>query len=490
MPNTLADLKPQSLWDHFAQIAAIPRPSKKEERIAAHVMTLARGASLEAQQDSLGNIIVRKPASPGKEGSPMVALQSHLDMVCEKNRDVPHDFDRDGIQLVQSNGYIKAKGTTLGSDNGIGVAAALSVMLNPSLVHGPLEFLFTLDEETGLTGANGLQPGFVKSKILLNLDSEEEGSLYVGCAGGRDTILRLAIKRDDAPPGFLPIVISVGGLRGGHSGVDIHVGRANALKLLGRTLGDLSRNMEIHLAYIEGGSKRNAIPREAEALVYADPAAQRPMQDRLTYLTELYRSEYTSVDSEVLVRGTAATGRQKERVLSRADRDRVICLLSTLPHGVIAMSGDLPGLVETSTNVATIETSEDTITVGTSQRSSVGSALEDMVRVVQSMGMIAGAKVETTDGYPGWKPNMSSLALKVARQTYLELFGKEPAIKAIHAGLECGIIGERYPGIDMVSFGPTIEGPHSPDERVEIASVQKFWDLLAGVLKNLAAVSH
>ena len=474
------------MWDHFFRLAAVPRPSKNEGRVAAHVLDLAKSAGLTAQQDPTGNIVVRKPASRGKEKGPMVALQSHLDMVCEKNRDVQHDFNRDGIQLVRNGGYICARGTTLGADNGIGVAAALTVMLDPSLEHGPLELLFTVDEETGLTGANGLRSEFVKSRLLLNLDTEEEGSLYVGCAGGRDTLLTFGIGREQTPAGYLPFILVVKGLKGGHSGVEIHVGRGNALKLLGRALWEISRKINLRLVRMEGGSKRNAIPREAEALVLVDPSDGDKLKDLVKQIDETAKAEYATVDPGLELQARTDGAGTSEHPLRRADQDRIISILHTLPHGVMAMSADIPGLVETSTNVATIETSPEKIIVGTSQRSSVGSALHNMVSVVEAMGLLAGASIEKTDGYPGWKPNLESQSLKVASKAYKELFGKEPAVKAIHAGLECGIIGEKFPGMDMVSLGPTIEGAHSPDERVEIASVQKFWNLLLKILKNLS----
>jgi len=484
--DVLKGLTPSPVWSHFGQIAEIPRPSKKEERIASHVISLARKAGLDVRQDSLGNILVCKPATPGRDRAPMVALQSHLDMVCEKNSDVKHDFDHDAIQLIRVDGHIKARGTTLGSDNGIGVAAALAVMLDSKLVHGPLEFLFTIDEETGLTGAAGLKQGFVKSRILLNLDTEEEGAIYVGCAGGRDSLLSISIGREKAPHGYEPHSLMIRGLRGGHSGVDIHIGKGNALKVIGKTLSDMSQSGDILLAHIEGGSKRNAIPREAVAHLYVNSAAIGRLRDCVNRLQKMFSIEYSSVDSGVALEFVASSQGAAKQPLRRSDGVRVIGLLNTLPHGALAMSPDMPGLVETSTNVATIETMESRVIIGTSQRSSVRENLDQAVNAVASLARLVSADVETTDGYPGWKPNLDSAALKVAKMTYKELFGVEPAIKAIHAGLECGIIGERFPGMDMISFGPTIEGAHSPDERVDIATVQKFWDFLAATLQTLS----
>jgi dipeptidase D len=486
LSSVLDGLYPQSLWYRFGEISAIPRPSKKEEKIAAYVIRLANEAGLDVHQDSYGNIVVRKPASAGKESAPVVALQSHLDMVCEKNRDVKHDFERDGIQLVKSDGYITASGTTLGSDNGIGVAAALAVMLDSSIIHGPLEFLFTVDEETGLTGAAGLEQGFLRSRILLNLDTEEEGALYVGCAGGRDTLLTIQVAREPSSSIMEPMMLSVRGLRGGHSGVDIHLGRGNALKIMGGILWELQRTAQVLLAQVEGGSKRNAIPREAQAVMYVKPDISGSIRDQIAEYQRYLASELASVDPGIRVEVANFSDGKTPVPLRSSDGNRVIDLLHSLPHGVLAMSPDIEGLVETSTNVATIQTTDQAVVIGTSQRSSVRAFLDAAVSTVASLGAIVGASAETTDGYPGWKPNLNSVALTAARKTYRALYSVDPEIKAIHAGLECGIIGERFPGMDMVSFGPTIEGAHSPDERVNIGSVKKFWELLIGTLKTLS----
>jgi len=485
VPEILNDLKPKAIWDHFGEIAGIPRPSKNEARVAAHVLELARKAGLEAKQDPTGNIVVRKPASAGKERAPVVVIQSHLDMACEKNRHVNHDFDRDPIQLQRSNGHIKAKGTTLGSDNGIGVAAALSVMVDKTLVHGPLELLFTVDEETGMTGAMGLQSDFLKGRIMLNLDSEEEGSVYVGCAGGRDTVLTFSVSRNDVPAGMSALRVAVSGLKGGHSGVEIHVGRGNAIKILARALREIGKSVRFRMAHIEGGSKRNAIPREAEATVYVGQSDVEPLVKLVGKVSLAVRAEYASVDGGVVVEARPVAS--SDRVLGMDEQERIIGFLHTVPHGVIAMSNDIPGLVETSTNAARLETRTDAVIMATSQRSSVGTALETILDQVATLGTLTGASVVSTDGYPGWKPNMKSKALAATLQSYEELFGRKPVVKAIHAGLECGLIGERFAGMDMISFGPTIEGAHSPDERVEIATVQRFWDLLLAVLKRISS---
>jgi dipeptidase D len=481
----LDDLKPKAIWEHFGVIAGIPRPSKNEARIAAHVLGLASKAGLEAKQDATGNIVVRKPASPGKERAPIVVIQSHLDMVCEKNREVAHDFDRDPIQLQRANGHIRATGTTLGSDNGIGVAAALAVMLDKTLVHGPLEFLFTVDEETGMTGAMGLQTESLKGRIMLNLDSEEEGSVYVGCAGGRDTVLTFQVTRESIPEGVVPLRIAVRGLKGGHSGVEIHMGRGNAIKVLARTLREVGKQVRFRMASIEGGSKRNAIPREADALVYVRKSEAGEVKNVVARVSSAVQAEYATVDGGVVVEAVPSEAGDKPVAVS--DQERIIGFLHTVPHGVMAMSADIPGLVETSTNAATVETRGEAVVIATSQRSSVKTALDTILDQVETLGVLTGAQVVTTGGYPGWKPNLQSPVLAATRSCYEELFGREPVVKAIHAGLECGLIGERFPGMDMVSFGPTIEGAHSPDERVEIATVQKFWDLLIVLLKRLSS---
>jgi dipeptidase D len=484
--DAIAGLTPAPVWEHFARIANIPRPSKREARIAGHIMEVARGSGLEVSTDATGNVLVRKPASAGRESVPAVALQSHLDMVCEKNRDVEHDFEREGIKLIRSDGYIRAKGTTLGADNGVGVAAALALMLDNTLVHGPLELLFTVDEETGLTGANGLQPGFLRSRTLLNLDSEEEGVLYVGCAGGRDTLLTLPITYEPVPQGFVPIGLTVSGLHGGHSGMDINTGRANAIKLLAESLLMISRSNDIRVAHMEGGSKRNAIPREAEAALYIKGERLKALRESVDEIQQKFAAQYGSAEPAMRLDIARSKPRESTGVLSNIDQDAALNLLDSLPQGVVAMSADIPGLVETSTNVATLSCSGDTLTIGTSQRSSVDEALNALSSRVAAAGKLAGARVEHTDGYPGWTPNLHSAVLQVARRSYHELFGKQPEIKAIHAGLECGIIGRKYPDMDMVSFGPTIQGAHSPDERVEILSVQRFWDFLLVLLEKLA----
>jgi dipeptidase D len=486
LSTIIEGLQPQPLWQHFLELTRIPRCSKSEEKVGDHVLGVAKRNNLEAEKDSFGNVVVRKPASHGMENAPIVILQGHMDMVCEKNKEMVHNFDKDPIQLVRDGDYIKANGTTLGSDNGIGLAAALAIMEDKSITHGPLEFLFTVDEETGLTGASNLSADFLKGRILLNLDAEEEGSVYVGCAGGRDSILTIPLEFEAPPKNYSQLVIRIKGLRGGHSGVDIHTGRANAIKLLNRVLWKLSGEFGIRLARMEGGSKRNAIPREAEALVYVAKKRLQELREAIGELDALLRAEVESVEKTFALAGEEVKGARKGKVIKKSIQKKILNLIYALPHGVIKVSADIPGLVETSTNVATVSTMKKAFVIGTSQRSSVDTEKQDIVDQVEAVALLAGAKVERTDGYPGWKPNMSSHVLKVAKMTYQSLFSKEPEIKAIHAGLECGIIGEKFAGMDMTSFGPTIENPHSPDERVNIPSVKVFWGYLLAVLNQLA----
>ncbi|MFN4111210.1 MAG: aminoacyl-histidine dipeptidase, partial [Ignavibacteria bacterium] len=453
-----------------------------EQKVVQYVLSVIKKSGFEYEQDSFGNILVRKPATPGYENRKTVCLQGHLDMVCEKNSDVQHDFENDPIQPYVDGDWVKAKGTTLGADNGIGVAAALAVMEAKDLQHGPLEFLFTLDEETGLTGASNLKPGFVKADILLNLDSEEDGSFYIGCSGGKDTEGTFTYKKENVPDNSISYKVKVTGLKGGHSGLDIHLGRGNAIKILTRLLWNLQNQFDIRLSKIEGGSKRNAIPREAFAeLVVAKNKADE-LEGFINYFNTLVKSENSTVEPNLKV--DFEKSELPQFVIDKLTQINLLNALYALPHGVIKMSPDLPGLVETSTNLATISFNDE-IVVGTSQRSSVESEKEDVVVMNRAVFLLANAKVKHGEGYPGWKPDVNSEILKVMKEVYKNLYQKEPEVKAIHAGLECGIIKEKNPDMDMISFGPTIMGAHSPDEKVQISTVQKFYDLLIEVLKNI-----
>jgi dipeptidase D len=478
----VSDLEPKPLWAHFDEILTIPRGSKEEDRMRAFVVGIADRNGLEHHVDATGNVVVKKPGSAGKENAPATILQAHLDMVNEKNSDVDFDFATDAITPVLEGEYLTADGTTLGSDNGIGVAAMLAIMDATDLVHGPLELLFTIDEETGLTGAMELDASLLSAKQLVNLDSEEEGTLTVGCAGGADTDLTLTLDTRPAPPNATAHEVKLHGLNGGHSGVDIHLQRGNAVQLLARML--LAAGQPGFIAGIEGGNKHNAIPREAWATVVIPEGATGDFFARLDARFENVKAEFSvpepgmemSVD-EVAVPDT---------VWSADASARALHLLVALPHGVAVMSNDIPGLVETSTNLAAAKRVDGALKVLMSSRSSVASGL-DWIRVkIEAVAELAGAEVDHHDGYPGWKPDLDSRLLGVVRSVHARVLGSEPHVEAIHAGLECGLIGEMVPGMDMISIGPQIEFPHSPGERVKVDSVGRFYELLTEVLKELA----
>jgi dipeptidase D len=482
--TALEGLKPELVWKYFGEVALIPRCSKNEAAIAKYVLETAKRLGLNAKQDRFGNVIAKKPASPGREHVRSVALQGHLDMVCEKNADKVHDFTKDPIEIVRKGNTLMANGTTLGGDNGIAVATNLAIMEDRSLVHGTLEFLFTVDEETGLTGASNLGADFVESRTLLNLDSEEEGALYVGCSGGRDTTGTWRVDFENVPAHTIAVQLKVSGLRGGHSGLEIDKGRGNAIKIANRLIVALS-NLGARLSKIEGGNKRNAIPRETVTVLFVPANKLEDAQALVEKWNSIIKAEYATVDKDLSITLTELKGTRKGKVISKSQQKKLCQTIAALPHGVTKMSADIPGLVETSTNVAVINTTRNAVVLATSQRSSVGSELNEMVETVVATLKLGGAEVESSDGYPGWKPNLDSPILKLAKDTYKSLNGKEPDVKAIHAGLECGIIGEKFPGMDMVSFGPTLEGVHSPDEKIYIDTVEKFWTFLLAILKNV-----
>ena len=481
----VSDLEPTALWRHFDAILTIPRASKNEGRMREHVVGLADRLGLAHHADAVGNLVVRKPATPGHEGADITILQGHLDMVQEKNADVAFDFATDAIVPQMQGEYLTAAGTTLGSDNGVGVAAMLAVMEETAFPHGPLELLFTIDEETGLTGAARLDGGLVQGRRLINLDSEEDGILYVGCAGGGGTLLTLALGAAPAPEAGAALAVALRGLKGGHSGVDIHLQRGNAVKLLGRALwaaGLLGHDYA--LARFEGGSAHNAIPREAFATVVVPADGQSALLAALDREVAAIRGEYGPADPGM--RLTADALPRPDTVWDAATTERVLRLVNALPHGVEAMSYDIPDLVETSVNLATVTPVDGSLQVGLSSRSSVDSALEAMRRRVRAVGMLAGAAIEEDEPYPGWKPDLESPLLEVVKAAHRRAFDRDPGVKAIHAGLECGILGKKTPGMDMISFGPRIEFPHSPDERVHVASVGRFYKLLETTLTALA----
>ncbi len=482
----VVELEPQSVWKHFDEILKIPRGSKNEQKMREYVIGVAQKHGLNYKQDKAGNVVVRKPSSSGRENAPAIILQSHLDMVNDKNADVQHDFDKDPIIPQRDGDYVTAAGTTLGSDNGIGVASALAVMESRDIMHGPLEFLFTIDEETGLTGATELAKDLLTAKRLINLDTEEEGSLYVGCAGGAGTDISLSLDSTKPPKEFVGLEVKLAGLHGGHSGVDIHLQRGNATKLLARALYRLmiEGGFKFRLAGISGGNKHNAIPREAFATVVLPKKQQKKFSAALEKQIAAIQAEYKTADPGIQL--TVAPAKTK-RMWDGKSTHKVIALLNALPHGVISLSNDIPGLVETSTNLAVVNSGKNKVTIHCSTRSSVAPALQGTRDRIRAIAEFAGAKVNEGDGYPGWKPNLDSEVLRVSKQAHQELFGVEPAVKAIHAGLECGIIGEKYPGMDMVSMGPQIEFPHSPSERVKISSVANYYRLLVKTLERLAA---
>jgi len=482
MMPALANLQPERLWKHFDRLAAIPRASTKEAAARDYVRSVATKLGLESLQDHVGNLVVRKPARPGREAAPMTVLQGHLDMVCEKNEATVHNFDRDPIKVVRDGDWLKADGTTLGSDNGVGVSATLAVMESNDIAHGPLEFAFTIDEETGLTGASQFPAGVLKSKYFLNLDSEEEGILYIGCAGGVNTVARRKVKLVSAGAGSA-WRIKVTGLRGGHSGVDIHQGRGNALRVMGAVLLDLLDRLPVQLAEVNGGSAHNAIPREAVALVVLPTSRESELKSMVASAEAAYKAELGNFDSGLQI--AVGTAERPGMVLDAADAKNTAALLASLPHGILAMSPDVPGLVQTSTNLATVSTKGDLVEIVTSQRSAIAASKQAAARMVDTVCHLAGYETEHEGSYPGWKPEPTSDLVQKLQAVHQKLFGQPAKLMAIHAGLECGVIGEKYPGMQMISFGPTIVDPHSPNERVQISTVEKFWSFLKLILETL-----
>lgn len=481
--NILSNLEPQNVWQYFEQITQVPRPSKKEEKIMTFLLEFAKKHNLEARRDRIGNVLIVKPASPGMENVKSVLLQSHMDMVCEANRDIKIDFDNDPITPVIEGEWVAAKGTTLGADDGIGMAAEMAILTDNSLQHGPLECLFTVDEETGLTGAFEIQPGFFESKILLNLDSEDEGEIFIGCAGGIDAVATFDFKNEPVPSNHSAFKITVNGLKGGHSGDEIHKGYGNSNKMANRFLFLFTEKYDIRLANFDGGNKRNAIPREAEFVFSIEKDKISQMQKDFEILKKniINEIELTEPNINIIIEAVS----NPETVIDKQTQKSLCFALYACPHGVHAWSPAIPGFVETSTNLASVKFDKNNITVVTSQRSSVESGKQDINFMVRSVFELAGAKVESGDGYPGWAPNPKSEILTIAEKSYERLFGKKPVVRAIHAGLECGLFLEKYPDLDMISFGPTLRGVHAPGEKVEIKTVKMWYDHLIDVLKNI-----
>jgi len=477
------DLKPERVWKFFYEITRIPRPSKKEEKIIAYLENFGKERRLETIKDAVGNVVIRKPASPGYENKPWVCLQSHIDMVCEKSPTSSHDFEKDPMQLRIVDNWVMATDTTLGADNGIGVAMSLAILDDKTLQHGPIEALFTVDEETGLTGAFALDPSMLKSKILINLDSEDEGVIFIGCAGGRDTVGKTNVVYTSLPSGLQAFEIKIGGLKGGHSGDDINKGRANANKLLARILHAINHETTMYLCHIDGGNLRNAIPRDAMAITAVPTDSKEKIHQIIHTYQGYFSNEYKVTDPEIKV--SLAETSLPAQAIETSLKETIIRLLLGLPHGVLAFSQDIPDFVETSTNLASIKIKDNEVVIATSQRSSLESAKLYANQMVASVFGLAGFKYEHSDGYPGWTPNPKSALLKIAADVYEELYNKKANIRAIHAGLECGLFSEKIPGMDMISIGPTMRGVHSPEEKLYIPSVENVYKWVIEILKRL-----
>lgn len=475
-------LNPQILWRYFQEISKIPRESKQEQKIRAYIIDVAKRLKLTHHEDAAGNIVVFKT---GVRHKPTIILQAHMDMVCEKNTDTVHNFDTDPITLVRRGDWVMAEGTTLGADNGIGVAAMLSIMDDASLVHPAIELLFTVDEETGLTGAQMIEPGFISGRTLINLDSDDEKELCIGCAGGLDTHLSLPLSYTSAPYNYRPLRVMLTGLKGGHSGTDIHEGRGNAIKLLSRFLWNARNSIDYHLKRIDGGSKHNAIPRETDAIIFIDPVKIPDLNNFMIRWNKTFAQEFQGIEEDVRIIHAELEDSDFQR-LSDEDTRKTVDLLYAIPHGVIRSHASLENSPISSTNLAICGTGKGELEIVTSQRSFIKSSLQDISDQIKAVAQLAGADVSYGQTYPAWKPNLNSPILNTAQEVYRSVFQREIGIKVIHAGLECAVIGEKIPGIDMLSLGPDIEQAHSPTERVHIKSVERFWDFLIGILSHLA----
>ncbi len=476
----VSNIEPVELWSQFAGLNAIPRPSKKEERVAQYVVDFGKRLGLEVLRDEIGNVIIRKPATRGKEKSPVVIMQAHLDMVHQKNEGTQFDFEREGIKMYADGDWVRAEGTTLGADNGLGVAAIMAILASKDIAHPPIEALFTLDEEAGMGGAKNLGKGLLKGKMLLNLDTEEDHVFTIGCAGGLDTLVDWSYKTDAVPAGATAFVIKVSGLRGGHSGMEIHLGRGNANKLMTRLLMGLQTS-GVRLASMEGGSARNAIPRECTAVVVTTKPAS--LERLLKKVAKEIKTEFATPEPHLEISLSQAA--LPAGVMSRASQKKFLMAMRSAHNGVFRMSPEVPDLVEASSNLAIVRLGNGNLHVGSLQRSSVESSKADVAAAFRAPFDLIGAKITTANGYPGWKPNPSSKLVKKMAGIYERMFGHAPHVEACHAGLECGIIGERYPGLDMISFGPNIKNAHSPGECASISSAAKFWKFLKEVLGEL-----
>lgn len=483
MSKDILNLEPKSLWKHFYSLTQIPRPSKHEEQVQQFVVKFGKDLGLETILDEVGNVIIRKPATKGMENRKGVILQGHLDMVPQKNSDKVHDFTKDPIDAVIDGEWVKATGTTLGGDNGMGVAAAMAILESKDLQHGPVEALFTCDEETGMTGAFGIKAGILKGDILMNLDSEDEGELYIGCAGGTNGNIKFTYSEALVSSNVSAFKLNVTGLKGGHSGVDIHLGRGNSNKVLNRLMWYAFKNFGLRLSAIDGGSLRNAIPRESFAVITIPNDKKDAFLKYVAEYTAVVRKELSAVEPDLKIE--AVPSDLPKALIDEKTQKNLLNAIYGCPNGVIRMSNEMEGLVETSTNLAIVKSENGIIKIQCLLRSSVDSAKQDLENAMQSVFELAGAEVVFDGQYPGWKPNPASPILKAMQNIYQKKYGKVPEIKAIHAGLECGLLGGVYPHWDMISFGPTIRYPHSPDEKVNIKTVQLFWDFLVETLKEV-----
>ncbi|EPW3768223.1 aminoacyl-histidine dipeptidase [Vibrio fluvialis] len=483
--SEISKLSPAPVWQFFDKICSIPHPSKHEEALAQYIIGWAKEQGLDVRRDPTGNVFIKKPATPGMEHKKAVVLQAHIDMVPQKNEDTDHDFAKDPIQPYIDGEWVTAKGTTLGADNGIGMATCLAVLASTEIKHGPLEVLLTIDEEAGMTGAFGLEAGWLEGEILLNTDSEQEGEVYMGCAGGVDGALTFDIQREALPAGYVTRQLTLKGLKGGHSGCDIHTGRSNANKLIARFLAGHAQELDLRLIEFRGGSLRNAIPREAFVTVAIPADNQTKLDELFTTYTELLKAELGRVETNLVTFNEA-----KEAALgvfALADQQRVIAALNACPNGVIRMSDDIEGVVETSLNVGVITTDEQQIKVLCLIRSLIDSGRSQVESMLTSVAELAGADIAFSGAYPGWKPDADSEIMHIFRDMYEGIYGHKPNIMVIHAGLECGLFKKPYPEMDMVSFGPTIKFPHSPDEKVKIDTVGLFWEQMIALLENIPA---
>jgi dipeptidase D len=481
--SEISNLEPKLVWKHFDEIRKIPRCSKHEEKIREYVVDFAKKQNLKYKLDKVGNVVIIKPASKEMENKPVVILQGHLDMVCEKNSDTEFDFSKDSIQLKLKGDILTAIGTTLGADNGIGLAMSLAILEDKNIKHGPIESLFTLDEETGLTGAFAMDKDLIKGKILMNLDSEDFGVLTVGCAGGGDSKIEIPIETQPVKNNLDSISVKVSGLRGGHSGVDINEQRGNAIKLLARMLWKTCEDYKFYISEIKGGDKHNAIPREAFTNIMIDKTEKNNFIDSIKKEEKDILEEIKPIDPNFKV--NFENTEKIKNILTEESQCKILNLIHALPHGVDKKSYDIPDLVETSTNLATISFTEKNVLIHMSTRSSIKSALQDLRDRIYATADLAGAKITEEASYPGWKPNLDSNILKISKKIFNDMYGNEPKVEAIHAGLECGIIGEKYQDMDMISIGPTIKYPHSPEEQVHVSSVEKTYKFILKILEEI-----